>query len=59
MHNVSTVSGETATPEELNARRIKGVKPLFLPSATLKRNLERITFEVPGRSGNAVRLTID
>jgi nucleoid DNA-binding protein len=43
-----SVSGEgTATPEELNARYIKGVKLLFLPSADLKRNLEGITFEVP------------
>jgi hypothetical protein len=29
-----------ATPEELNARHVKGVKLLFLPSADLKRNLE-------------------
>jgi hypothetical protein len=41
-------SGEgTATPEELNARHIKGIKLLFLPSADLKRNLEGISFEVP------------
>jgi hypothetical protein len=30
-----------------NARHIKGVKLLFLPSADLKRNLEGISFEVP------------
>jgi hypothetical protein len=36
-----------ATPEELNARHVKVVKLLFLPSPDLKRNLEGITFEVP------------
>jgi hypothetical protein len=40
-------SDGTATPEELNARHVKGVKLLFLPSADLKRNLEGLTFEVP------------
>jgi hypothetical protein len=35
------------TPEELNARHVKGVKLLFLPSVDLKRNLEGLTFEVP------------
>jgi predicted histone-like DNA-binding protein len=44
---ISVTSEGTATPEELNARHIKGVKLLFLPSADLKRNLEGITFEVP------------
>jgi hypothetical protein len=36
-----------ATPEELNARHVKGVTLLFLPSLDLKRNLEGITFDVP------------
>jgi predicted histone-like DNA-binding protein len=44
---VSVSSEGTAAPEELNARHIKGVKLLFLPSLDLKRNLEGITFEVP------------
>jgi predicted histone-like DNA-binding protein len=44
---VSVTSDGTATPEELNARHVKGVKLLFLPSADLKRNLEGLTFEVP------------
>jgi hypothetical protein len=44
---VPAVSDGTATSEELNARHLKGVKPLFLPSADLKRNLEGLTFEVP------------
>jgi nucleoid DNA-binding protein len=44
---ISVTSEGTATPEELNARHVKGVKLLFLPSADLKRNLEGITFEVP------------
>jgi predicted histone-like DNA-binding protein len=44
---VSVTSDGTATAEELNARHVKGVKLLFLPSADLKRNLEGITFEVP------------
>jgi predicted histone-like DNA-binding protein len=47
---VSVSSEGTATPEELNARHIKGVKLLFLPSADLKRNLEGITFEVPAET---------
>jgi hypothetical protein len=44
---VPAVSDGTATPEELNARHVKGVKLLFLPNADLKRNLEGLTFEVP------------
>jgi hypothetical protein len=44
---VSVTSDGTATPEELNARHVKGVKLLFLPGADLKRNLEGLTFEVP------------
>jgi predicted histone-like DNA-binding protein len=44
---VSVSSEGTATSEELNARHIKGVMLLFLPSGDLKRNLEDITFEVP------------
>jgi predicted histone-like DNA-binding protein len=44
---ISVTSEGTATPEELNARHVKAVKLLFLPSAGLKRNLEGITFEVP------------
>jgi hypothetical protein len=38
----AVTSNGTTTPEEPNARRIRGVKPLFLPSASLKRNLEGI-----------------
>jgi predicted histone-like DNA-binding protein len=44
---VSVTSEGAATPEELNARHVKDVKLLFLPSPDLKRNLEGITFEVP------------
>jgi nucleoid DNA-binding protein len=44
---VSVTSDGTTTPEELNARHVKGVKLLFLPGAGLKRNLEGLTFEVP------------
>jgi predicted histone-like DNA-binding protein len=44
---VSVSSDGAETPEELNARHVKGVKMLFLPSAELKRSLEDITFEVP------------
>jgi nucleoid DNA-binding protein len=44
---ISVTSDGTATAEELNARHVKGVKLLFLPSADLKRNLEGIAFEVP------------
>jgi predicted histone-like DNA-binding protein len=44
---VSVTSEGTATPEKLNAKHIKDVKLLFLPSTDLKRNLEGITFEVP------------
>jgi hypothetical protein len=42
-----SVSSEGADkPEDLNARHIKGVKLLFLPSNDLKRNLEGVSFEV-------------
>jgi hypothetical protein len=34
----------------LNARYVRGVKLLFLPSADLKRNLEGISFEVPAET---------
>jgi hypothetical protein len=44
---ISVSSEGMAMPEELNVRHIKGVKPLFLPSADLKRNLESISFEIP------------
>jgi predicted histone-like DNA-binding protein len=44
---VSVSSEGTATPEELTARNVKGVKLVFLPSTGLKRSLEDITFEVP------------
>jgi hypothetical protein len=40
---VSVTSDGTATPEELNARHVKGVKLLFLPGADLKRNFEGLT----------------
>jgi predicted histone-like DNA-binding protein len=50
---ISVTSEGTATPEELNARHVKGVKLLFLPSADLKRNLEGITFEVPADTPTA------
>jgi predicted histone-like DNA-binding protein len=50
---ISVTSEGTATPEELNARHVKGVKLLFLPSADLKRNLEGITFEVPPETPTA------
>jgi predicted histone-like DNA-binding protein len=43
---VSVSSDGTPKPEDLNARHVKGVKMLFLPSAALKRNLEGIAFEV-------------
>ena len=44
---ISVSSEGAATPEELNARHVKGVKLLFLPSVDLKQNLKSITFEVP------------
>jgi predicted histone-like DNA-binding protein len=44
---ISVTSNGTTTPEELNARHVKGIKLLFLPSTDLKRSLEGITFEVP------------
>ncbi|MDR2796610.1 MAG: HU family DNA-binding protein [Spirochaetaceae bacterium] len=47
---VAVSSEGTATPEELNARHIKGAKLRFLPSAGLRRNLEGITFEVPAET---------
>ncbi|MHB9291186.1 hypothetical protein Holit_00258 [Hollandina sp. SP2] len=43
---ISVSSEGVDKPEDLNARHIKGVKLLFLPSNDLKRNLEGITFEV-------------
>ncbi|MDR0689286.1 MAG: hypothetical protein LBG08_03330 [Spirochaetaceae bacterium] len=50
--HISVFSDGTATAEELNARHIRGVKLLFLPSADLKRYLEGISFEVPDASRN-------
>jgi hypothetical protein len=47
---ISVSSEGVTTPEELNARHVKGIKLLFLPSADLKRNLEGITFEVPAET---------
>ena len=47
---ISVSSDGAATPEELNARHVKGVKMLFLSSPELKRNLEDITFEVPTKT---------
>jgi predicted histone-like DNA-binding protein len=44
---VSVTSEGAATREELNARHVKGVKLLFLPSADLKRDLADMTFETP------------
>lgn len=44
---VSVSSEGTTTPEELNARHVKGVKLVFLPSTGLKRSLEDISFEIP------------
>jgi predicted histone-like DNA-binding protein len=42
-----SVSSEGAdNPADLNARHVKGVKLLFLPSGELKRNLEDMSFEV-------------
>jgi predicted histone-like DNA-binding protein len=43
---ISVSSEGMDTPDGLNARHIKGVKLLFLPSSELKRNLEGISFEV-------------
>jgi predicted histone-like DNA-binding protein len=43
---VTVSSDGTATPDELNARHIKGVKLVFLPSVELKRNLDDISYEV-------------
>jgi hypothetical protein len=42
---VKRSSDGTTSPEELNLRYIKGVKPLHFPGADLKWNLERMTFE--------------
>ncbi|MDR2633981.1 MAG: HU family DNA-binding protein [Treponema sp.] len=50
---ISVTSEGAATPEELNARHVKGVKLLFLPSADLKRNLAGITFEIPAEAPTA------
>jgi predicted histone-like DNA-binding protein len=44
---VSVTSDGAAAPEELNARHVRGVKLLFLPSSGLKRSLEGIAFEIP------------
>ncbi|MHB9295399.1 hypothetical protein PilKf_01142 [Pillotina sp. SPG140] len=44
---ISVSSEGTATPEELNARHVKNRKIVFLPSISLKRSLEDITFEIP------------
>jgi predicted histone-like DNA-binding protein len=43
---MSVSSEGMVNAEELNARHVKGVKLLFLPSAELKRNLEGISFEI-------------
>jgi predicted histone-like DNA-binding protein len=43
---VTVSSDGTATADELNARHVKGVKLVFLPSVELKRNLEDISFEI-------------
>jgi predicted histone-like DNA-binding protein len=50
---ISVTSEGAARPEELNARHVKDVKLLFLPSVDLKRNLEGITFEVPAGAQKA------
>jgi predicted histone-like DNA-binding protein len=44
---ISVTSGGAAAPEELNARHVRGIKLLFLPSVDLKRSLEDISFEIP------------
>jgi predicted histone-like DNA-binding protein len=44
---ISVTSDGAAAPEELNARHVRGVKLLFLPSTDLKRNLKDISFEIP------------
>ena len=51
--HISVSSDGVATPKELNARHVKAVKMLFLPSSELKRNLEDITFEVPAETPGA------
>jgi predicted histone-like DNA-binding protein len=43
---ISVTSEGTATPEELTARNVNGVKLIFLPSVELKRNIEGISFEI-------------
>jgi predicted histone-like DNA-binding protein len=43
---VSVKSDGTATPDELNAHHVKGVKLVFLPSRDLKRGLEDMSFEI-------------
>ncbi|MDR2783659.1 MAG: hypothetical protein LBB48_07475 [Treponema sp.] len=43
---ISVSSEGAATPEELKARHVKGVKLVFLPSTGLKQSLEDIAFEV-------------
>ncbi|MDR1398825.1 MAG: HU family DNA-binding protein [Treponema sp.] len=47
---ISVSSEGAATAKELNARYVKGVKMLFLPSPELKRSLEDITFEIPAET---------
>jgi predicted histone-like DNA-binding protein len=44
---ISVSSEGAATPEELNAHHVKAVKLLFLASATLRRNLDGLSFEMP------------
>ncbi|GHT80127.1 hypothetical protein FACS1894130_10770 [Spirochaetia bacterium] len=43
---ISVTSDGMATPDELNAHHVKGVKLVFLPSMELKRNLGDIAFEI-------------
>ncbi|MDR1986010.1 MAG: HU family DNA-binding protein [Treponema sp.] len=43
---ISVTSEGAATPEELSARNVQGVKLIFLPSMELKRNMEGISFEI-------------
>jgi predicted histone-like DNA-binding protein len=47
---ISVSSEGVETPEELNARHVKGVKLVFLPSAALKRNLADVSFEIPSKA---------
>ena len=43
---ISVKSDGTATPDELNAHHVKGVKLVFLPSRELKHSFEDISFEI-------------